>query len=407
MQAETLEQSLVIPPEVRRGVRRRRWVAVAVVAVIAAGVGTYQLARNRTQPTQYRTTLVERRTVVRVVEATGHLEVTTRVDVPLPEQARLVKVLVKEGERVVAGQPLAQLDERAAVIALRGAQATVAAAGSRVSEAETALKATTEARERLERLAQKELASATDLATARTAESRARAALATARAERAATSQGLKSAELTQTLTTTVAAPIDGVVLQAPESLAPATDPARRAAFVVGSALEVLRVDADVAESEVGLLRPGQLAHFTVPAFPGRSFGGRVERIGIDAQRTGAAVRYPVELRADNPGRVLLPGMTATVTIEVDRAENTLAVREAALRYRPEGTTEGAPRRQVWAVTSKGLEAIPVKPGISDGAFTQVEPQAPALLPVGTRLALGVIASETDKGSGPGIKLGR
>jgi multidrug efflux pump subunit AcrA (membrane-fusion protein) len=99
--------------------------------------------------------------------------------------------------------------------------------------------------------------------------------------------------------------------------------------------------------------------------------------------------------------------MTATVTIEVDRAENTLAVREAALRYRPEGTTEGAPRRQVWAVTSKGLEAIPVKPGISDGAFTQVEPQAPALLPVGTRLALGVIASETDKGSGPGIKLGR
>jgi HlyD family secretion protein len=407
MQAETLEQSLVIPPEVRRGVRRRRWVAVAVVAVIAAGVGAYQLARNRTQPTEYRTTLVERRTVVRVVEATGHLEVTTRVDVALPEQGRLVKVLVKEGDRVVAGQPLAQLDERAAVIALRGAQATVAAAGSRVSEAETALKATTEARERLERLAQKELASATDLATARTAESRARAALATARAERAATSQGLKSAELTQTLTTTVAAPIDGVVLQAPESLAPAADPARRAAFVVGSALEVLRVDADVAESEVGLLRPGQLAHFTVPAFPGRSFGGRVERIGIDAQRTGAAVRYPVELRADNPGRVLLPGMTATVTIEVDRAENTLAVREAALRYRPEGSAEGAPRRQVWAVTSKGLEAIPVKPGISDGAFTQIEPQAPALLPVGTRLALGVISSATDKGSGPGIKLGR
>ncbi len=407
MQAETLEQSLVIPPEVRRGVRRRRWVVVAIVAVIAAGAGTYQLARNRTQPTEYRTTLVERRTVVRVVEATGHLEVTTRVDVPLPEQGRLVKVLVKEGERVAAGQPLAQLDERAAVIALRGAQATVAAAGSRVSEAETALKAASEARERLERLAQKELASANDLTAARTVESRARAALATARAERAATSQGLKSAELTQTLTTTVAAPIDGVVLQAPESLGPVADPTRRAAFVVGSALEVLRVDADVAESEVGLLRPGQLAHFTVPAFPGRSFGGRVERIGIDAQRTGAAVRYPVELRADNPGRVLLPGMTATVTIEVDRAESTLAVREAALRYRPEGSTEGAPRRQVWTVTSKGIEAIPVKPGISDGAFTQIEPQAPAVLPVGTRLALGVIASDTDKGAGPGIKLGR
>jgi HlyD family secretion protein len=408
MQAETLEQSLVIPPEVRRGVRRRRWVTVAVVAVIGAGVGAFMLTQNRLQPTEYRTTLVERRTIVRVVEATGHLDVSTRVDVAVPEQGRLVKLLVKEGDRVQAGQPLGQLDERAAVIALHGAQATVAAAGSRVSEAETALSAATEARERAERLAQKELASATELAAARASESRARAALATARAERAATTQGLKSAELTQTLTTTLVAPIDGVVLQAPESLGPAADPARRAAFVVGSALEVLRVDADVAESEVGLLRAGQLAHFSVPAFPGRSFDGRVERIGIDAQRTGAAVRYPVELRADNPGRVLLPGMTANVTIEVDRAENTLAVREAALRFRPEGTTEGAPRRQVWSVGTGGLEAIPVKPGISDGAFTAIEPQAPALLPVGTRLALGVLTNgASDKGSGPGIKLGR
>jgi HlyD family secretion protein len=407
MQAETLEQSLVIPPEVRRGVRRRRWVGVAVVLVIGAGVGTYFLARNRPLATQYRTTLVERRTIVRVVEATGHLDVSTRVDVPVPEQGRLVKLLVKEGDRVTAGQPLAELDERAAVIALHSAQATVAAAGSRVSEAETARKASTEARERLERLAQKELASATELAAARASESRARAAVATARAERAATTQGLKSAELTQSLTTTVTAPIDGVVLQAPESLGPTADPSRRAAFVVGSALEVLRIDADVAESEVGLLHAGQLAHFSVPAFPGRSFDGRVERIGIDAQRTGAAVRYPVELRAENPGRVLLPGMTATVTIEVDRAETTLAVREAALRFRPEGATEGAARRQVWTVTSRGLEAISVTPGISDGAFTAIEPQAPTALPVGTRLALGVLAGDSDKASGPGIKLGR
>lgn len=406
MQAETLEQSLVIPPEVRRGVRRRRWVTAVVVLAVATGAGAFALLRNRPQPTAYRTTLVERRTIVRMVEATGHLEVTTRVEIGTPEQGRLAKLLVKEGDQVRAGQVLAQLDERAAVIALHGAQATVAAAGSRVSEAETAVAAATEARERVERLAQKELASATDLAAARSGESKARAALATARAERTATAQGLRSAELSQTLTA-VSSPIDGVVLKAPESLAPAADPARRALFVVGSELEVLRVDADVAESEIGLLRAGQSARFTVPAFPGRTFDGKVERIGIDAQRTGAAVRYPVELRAENPGRMLLPGMTANVTIEVDRKENTLAVREAALRFRPEGAQEGPPRRQVWSVTADGLDAIAIKPGISDGAYTAVEPEPPTLLPVGTKLALGVLASETGKGSSPGIKLGK
>jgi HlyD family secretion protein len=376
------------------------------VAVLAAAGTAYGVVRNRPVPTQYRTTLVERRTIVRVVEATGHVDVTTRVELNLPEDGRLVELFVKSGDTVKANQPLARLDQRAAVIGLQSAQANVAVAGSRVLEAETALSAATEARVRTERLLAKELASAADLEAARSTESKARAALATARADRSATSQSLKSAELTRSLTTLVA-PIDGVVLDAPTSLAPAPAPDKKALFVIGSALDTLRVDADVAEAEVGRLHPGQLAHFTVPAFPGRNFEGKVERIGIDAARTSSAVRYPVELSADNHEHALLPGMTATVTIEVDRVENALAVREAALRFRPEGATEGAPRHQVWTPTSKGLEAIAVKPGLSDGAFTAVEPEPPALLPVGTRLALGVIASEGQKSTGPGIKLGK
>jgi hypothetical protein len=98
--------------------------------------------------------------------------------------------------------------------------------------------------------------------------------------------------------------------------------------------------------------------------------------------------------------------MTATVTIEVDRRENVLAVREAALRFRPEGAGEGAPRQTVWCVTPGGLAAVAVKPNLSDGAYTAVDPETPAALPVGTRLALGVLNPEPAKGSGPGIKLG-
>jgi HlyD family secretion protein len=276
-----------------------------------------------------------------------------------------------------------------------------------VGEAEAAVAAATESRTRTERLLQKDLASPADLENARSAEAKARAELATARAERTASSASLKSAELSQTLTTLVS-PIDGVVLQAPTTLGPAVGADHRSLFVVGSVLDTLRIDADVAESEVGELKPGQLAHFAVPAYPGKSFEAKVERIGIDAQRTSAAVRYPVELSAQNPDRTLLPGMTATVSMEVKRVEDTLAVREAALRFRPEGSPEATPRHQVWLVTAHGLEPVAVKPGLSDGAFTAVEPEPPAQLPVGTRLALGVLngGGDAQKSQGPGIKLG-
>jgi HlyD family secretion protein len=378
----------------------------AVVGVLAAGAAAYGVARSRPVPIEYRTTAVERRTIVRVVEATGHLDVQTRVEVSAPEDGRLIELFVKSGDVVKANQPLARLDQRATTIALRGAQASVAAAGSRVAEAEAALAAATDTRVRTERLLQKELASPADLDTARSAESKARAELATARAERSGSSASLKSAELTQTLTTLVS-PIDGVMLQAPTTLGPAVGPDHRSLFVVGSSLDTLRIDADVAESEVGLLQPGQLAHFAVPAFPGKTFEAHVARIGIDAQRTSAAVRYPVELAAPNLDRALLPGMTATVTMEVNRIENALAVREAGLRFHPEGSTDATPRGQVWIVTPHGLEAVPVKPGLSDGAFTAIEPVPPAGLPVGTKVALGVLSGgSSDKAQGPGIKLG-
>ena len=67
---------------------------------------------------------------------------------------------------------------------------------------------------------------------------------------------------------------------------------------------------------------------------------------------------------------------------------------------------DAPPRRQVWTVTPRGLEAVSVKPGISDGAFTAVEADPAAALPVGTKLALGLLNAEPSKSSGPGIKLG-
>ena len=167
-----LEQPLVIPTTIRQRSRRRRWILLALGVLIAIGIVIAALAPLKTEPVQYRTAAVERRTITRVVEATGQVDVVQRVEVPAPGGGRILEILVRVGDRVSVRQSLARLDERAAVIAVRTAQAGTRAAASRVKEAEAALAAAVDVRERTEKLLGRSLASPSELSTARSTEAR-------------------------------------------------------------------------------------------------------------------------------------------------------------------------------------------------------------------------------------------
>ena len=405
MHSQAIDAPLGALPVLKRGaLRRRRWVTAAILLVVAATLGTVALLRARPKAAPVASTPVERRTIVRKVELSGHLDVTRRVEVPAPLGARLERVLAPEGKHVEQGEPLAVLDDRAVSIEARGAESTLKAAGARLREATVQHDAAKETLARVERLHARELASDAELEAARTDEGRARAAVGVAGAELSKARAGVGSAKLAVS-ETRLEAPIAGVVLKAPEATGAAVTPELGALFVIGSALESLRIDAEVSESEVGELKPGQTATFTVPAYPKRTFEARVERVGIDARRGSAAVKYPVELRADNASGLLRPAMTATVTIAVARVEKALVVRDAALRFRPEGATDAPARSRVFRVTEGGLEEVRVEAGLSDGVFTEVRPQSREALPLGAELAIGPANSERATG-GPGISLG-
>ena len=403
--SETIEQPLVIPARIRGRGRRRVWLFVGLIALAVAAAAIYWRLRAEPAPPAYRTARIERRTIVRVVEAAGKIDVLTRIEIPAPTVGRVTEILVRSGDRVTRGQPLARLDQRAASIAVRGAEAELSAAGNRIAEASAELSAATDARERLERLLAKGLASPSELKQAQAAESRARAALGVARADRSASTQTLKSAELQQSQATVVA-PIDGVILRAPDAVGTTLGEGQSALFVVGSDLSSVRIDADVAESEIGQVHRGQAAQFNVPAYPGRSFEAKVESIAIDSERSSAAVRYRVQLRANNPDHLLLPGMTATARIEVARAENVLASREAALRFVPEDAEPAPPRTRLFRVRGSSIEPVRVTVGLSDGAFTEIVPEPKDALAPGAEVAVGVAVAGQATSGGPGIKLG-
>jgi HlyD family secretion protein len=403
--------TLAIPARLMRPARRRRWLWIVGVPVAVALAWVGWRALGHEEAPLYRTEVLARRTISREVDAQGHLDVPERIEVPAPSPGRLARILVKPGESVQSGQVLAELDAVATAMAVGAARRSLEASDSRVAEAEVALAAAGEAAARTARLAERGLASAADLEAARAAERRGKAAVRSARAERAVVSSAVAAASLQRDLTV-IRAPSGGVILAAPERLGAAVSPETPRLFVLGSTLDVLRVEAAVAEADVADVAPGQSARFTVPAFPGRVFAARVVRVDPDAQRERSSVTYVVRLETVNRPRLLFPGMTASVHIDVSRVPDTLAVREAALRFVPpraELAGELPVRSRIWRLRpgARTPEAVSVTAGLTDGAYTEIRPAPGTELRVGDAIVIGLFASEGQKSGGPGVSLGR
>jgi HlyD family secretion protein len=394
-------------PELRKRAKVFRW-AVIFGGLALAGMGGYVYwLKSRPVGPSYRTAGVVRRSIVRVVEASGRLDTRLRFEVAAPAPGRLASISVRVGDTVKQGTVLARLDDRAAALAVQTASASRTAASWRVAEAKANLQAAQRERAKTEQLVAKGLASEQQVLEAKDREARADAALGAIFAEKGVAETTLATARLAEKFGAIIA-PIDGIVLSAPETPGEAVAPEKGPLFVVGKPLDKMRLTVEVNEAEIGEVRAGQHAHFDVQAFTGRQFYARVERVGIDAHASGGVVTYPVELAASNPEGALLPGMSALVRIEVARVADALAVREAALRFEPEGASDAPSRSRVFELKRGArLVAVNVEPGLSDGIFTEVRPVAGQTLRAGAQVAVGMgQPAVTSSANGqPGVSL--
>ncbi|MGF1503410.1 MAG: efflux RND transporter periplasmic adaptor subunit, partial [Paracoccaceae bacterium] len=242
------------------------------------------------------------------------------------------------------------------------ALAAVAEAGVRAAEAERAMQEPAiRARE-----ARVEMAAA-DLATARAAVARVEAILARTKVD------------LSRTI---IRAPIDGVVIDRNVDRGQTVAASLEAPtlFTIANDLRRMELHARVDEADVGQMRVGAPASFTVDAYPGERFSGQVSQIRKAPQRIQNVVTYTVLITAGNPELRLLPGMTAIADIVTETRENTLAVPNAALRFAPAGQVAAPPERtdgrltgRLWRLSPDGeAEAVAVALGITDGSLTEI-----------------------------------
>lgn len=164
----------------------------------------------------------------------------------------------------------------------------------------------------------------------------ARAQVANASAVVEQRSASLQQAEV-DLKRTEIRSPIDGVVIQRSVDVGQTVAASLSAPilFEIAQDLSRIQIEADVNEADIGAIASGNAVTFTVDAYPGRNFTGEVQTVRLAPIELQNVVTYTVIINADNPGRILFPGMTATVEIITGQREDTLRIPNAATRFEP------------------------------------------------------------------------
>ncbi len=275
-----IEAALGLDRAGRRKARRRwPWLVLALlVAAVAAWAG-YDALGGSSQAVAYTTVPAERRDLTVEVSATGTLQPLTQVDISSELSGVVRSVAVEENQRVAKGDVLAELDKTRLSAQVERSEASVAAAEAKVADARTTLKETDQALARAQELAKRGMVTDQALEAATAARDRASSAVAIAEANLAIAVAELKlqQADLEKS---TIYAPIDGIVLTR------SVDPGQTVAsslqapilFVIAAELESMELKAAIDEADIGAVKAGQKAVFTVDAFPDRDLRRRNPR---------------------------------------------------------------------------------------------------------------------------------
>lgn len=340
----------------RTSSRRGKFFILAAVAILlVAGFFVWRaIGSGNADRTTYITEPVRRGDLDMTITATGNLEPTNEVTVGSELSGTVTQVLVDTNDRVTNGQVLAQLDTSKLERQTESSRAAAVAAEAKVGQARATLIESEASLLRLQKLKEAsdgKLPSQADMDAAIAAVERAKADLASAQAEvrQAQANVGANESDLTKSV---IRSPVDGIVLSRniePGQTVAATMTAPEL-FVVAEKLENMKLEVAVAEADIGQLKPGQRATFTVDAWPSRSFEATVKKVEFGSTVTDNVVTYKTELEVGNDDLSLRPGMTATAEITVAEAKDVLLVPNAALRFDPASATAsaaptGAPKR--------------------------------------------------------------
>jgi len=395
---------------------------LALLVVLIGAGAWYWFGIKKPDTPQYRTATLEKGRLIASVSATGTLVPVVSVQVGSQVSGQLKEVLVDFNSQVTKNQLIARIDPESFEYRVRQAQAdldaaraqvatqqaNIAAQRAAVSQVDVTLADARRDLERKQQLLDKKFLSPAEVDKARAMVNAlveqqksavAQVDVARATAGNAAAMVKQREAVLSQARVdlerTAIRSPVSGIVIKRSVDKGQTVAASLQAPelFIIAEDLTDMRVDTAIDESEIGKIKVGQLATFTVDAFPGKTFEGAVRKVRKSAQVVSNVVTYLVDVSAPNPELQLLPGMTANVRIVTDTFEDALKVPNAAIRFRPPQSSDDKPAKSrrgegdksgrgngrpdpssstIYVLKNGELKAIPVKTGASDGKMVQI-----------------------------------
>ena len=341
-----------------------------VLAVIAAA----WRVTHRSPPPQYITAPVTRGAVARAVTATGTVNPVVTVQVGSYVSGVIERVLCDYNTHVAKGQLCAQIDPRPYQTVVDQDRANVAAAQAQLEKDRTAAQYAQISYARNADLGRRGIVAQDVVDQSKTTADQAKAQLEVDSTEvdqrKAALEAALVNLEYTK-----IVSPVDGTVVSRniTQGQTVAASFQTPTLFLIATDLTKMQVDTNVSESDIGNIKAGSSATFTVEAFPNRTFSGAVTQIRQAPQTVQNVVTYDVVVSARNPDVALKPGMTATVRLITEKRTNVTRVPDQALRYTPGGL----------AATSGGEELKPVGDGNgTSGSVWVLREDQPVRVPV-------------------------
>ncbi|WP_291172354.1 efflux RND transporter periplasmic adaptor subunit [Hyphomicrobium sp.] len=371
----------------------------AALLVVALLIWAAWLLGSDTNGVRYVTEPVKRGDLTVIVTATGSLQPTDMVEISSELSGTVRNVLVDYNSVVTAGQTLAELDTDKLKATVDSSRAKLEAAKAKLAEAEATVVETENDLARKRALVVTNAASTRDLQAAEAAYHRAVAVTASMRAEIGVADAQLKLDE-TNLAKARIISPINGVVLTR------AVEPGQTVAssfqapvlFSIAEDLKQMELQVDVDEADVGKVKVGQEATFSVDAFPDRRFPAVIRDLRFASETIQGVVTYKAVLNIDNSQLLLRPGMTATAEIKVTEIRDALLIPNAALRYTPPATEaepqqnflrrllpgrppfrpasrpeDTGPNRTVWVLRKGEPTQVEIVVGSSDGRRTEVQ----------------------------------
>ena len=363
---------------------RKLWlIGVTLPLAIVVAVGTIWWFASSSESVRYITAPTTRGPITRAITATGTVNPELTIIIGSYVSGVIQQLFCDYNTQVKEGQICAKIDPRPYQTVVDQNKANLAEAKAQVEKDKANLTYAQVNYDRNARLVQTNAVSKDALDNAKSALEQARAQIGVDEATIAQREAQLATAEVNLGYTDIIS-PVNGTVVARNVTVGQTVAASFQTPtlFLIATDLTKMQVDTNVSESDIGGIKEGDKAYFTVDAFPRRTFRGVVTQVRQSPQSIQNVVTYDVVVSVSNVDLALKPGMTAASRIIIDERTNALRVPSQAARFSPTEATAvrstpsdrpaNEARGAVWVLEDGKPKRIPVVAGLDDDTFIEI-----------------------------------